>query len=156
MFSLVRQAQTRQRCGDLFWQPADARSTLPSGITPRRSCEPRDKPVVSLGEDETFASPRIAHAYVRISESGQSHHRRMVSGADSTKPFATLGDSDGKVCRDHDGSSFLTSTVPADASKMGGPHFVDRLLESLPRDACGRLCPPSAGSSGRGTTTRYQ
>src|SRR5262245_11986014 len=126
-----------------------------SGITPRRSCEPREKPVVSIGEDKTFARSRIAHVYVRISEGCQSHRRRVVSCADSTKPLATLGDSDGQDCRDHDGNSFPASAVPAMARKMGGPHFVDRLLESLPCHACGGLCSPSARSSGRGTATRY-
>src|SRR5262249_22545021 len=106
-------------------------------------------------EDKTFAGSRIADVHVRISEVCQFHHRRMVSCADSTKPPATLGDSDGQDCRDRDGNSFPASAGPAVASKMGGPHSIDRLLEPGARDACRRLCPPSARSSARSATTRY-
>ena len=76
--------------------------------------------------------------------------------ADSTKSLATLGDSDGENCRDRDGNTFPASTVPAVASEMGKPHFVDRLLKPLPCGACGGLCPSSPWCSGRGTTARYQ
>jgi hypothetical protein len=62
----------------------------------------------------------------------------------------------GKIAEIRTGNSLPTSAVPAVASKTGGSHFIDRLLEPRPRDACGGLCPPSARSSARGTTTRYQ
>ena len=69
----------------------------------------------------------------------------MVSCADSRKPLATLGDSDGQDCRDHDGNSFPTSALPAMASEMGGPHLIDCLLRPLSRDACSGVCSPPPG-----------
>src|SRR5262249_48430576 len=115
-----------------------------SGITLRRNCEPREKPIVSFGEDKTFASSRVADADVRVSEVCQSDHRRMVSCADSTKPLATVGDSDGQDYGDHDGNSLRSSAVLAVATKMGGPHSIDRVRKPRARDACRGLRPPSA------------
>jgi hypothetical protein len=60
------------------------------------SCEPREKPIISFGEETTFALSRISDAYVWTSEGCESHHRRMVHCTDSTKPLAPLGDSDGQ------------------------------------------------------------
>src|SRR5262249_7936985 len=59
-------------------------------------CEPRDKAIISFGEETTIALSRMSDAYVRTFESCGSHHRRMVHCADSTKPLAPLGDSDGQ------------------------------------------------------------
>ncbi len=98
----------------------------------------------------------IAHADVRVSEVCQSHHRRVVSCADSTKPLATLGDSDGEDCRDRDGNSLPASAAPAVAGNMGKPHFVDGLLKPFPGDACRDRCSSSARSSGPGTPARHQ